>query len=165
MRTLPVVSLDVVVRSQATGSAHLVDRDSLETILHGVLELHVSGMTMFPDPGITSVDPDLAERQLGWDNPAQVRSPANLLGRTRASVLTSIAESPHLTTKELASLLGISPAGASQHATVLREAGLITTRREGGAALRILATAGFALLDQPEPPPDVLRSGNALKVT
>jgi DNA-binding transcriptional ArsR family regulator len=91
------------------------------------------------------------DRHLGWDNPAQVRSLANLLGRTRSSVLTTIAESPHLTTKELASLLGISPAGASQHATVLREAGLISTRREGGAALHTLATAGFALLDQPEP--------------
>jgi DNA-binding transcriptional ArsR family regulator len=98
------------------------------------------------DPTMTPVLVYPVERQLGWDHPAQARSLANLLGRTRASVLTTIADSPHLTTGELASKLGISPAGASQHATVLREAGLISTRREGGAALHTLATTGFALL-------------------
>jgi DNA-binding transcriptional ArsR family regulator len=108
------------------------------------------------DPTMTPVLVYPVERHLGWDSPAQKRSLSNLLGRTRASVLTAIGDSPHLTTKELASLLGISPAGASQHATVLREAGLITTRREGGAALHTLATAGFALLDQPEPLPDAV---------
>ncbi|MBS2539685.1 winged helix-turn-helix transcriptional regulator, partial [Catenulispora sp. NF23] len=55
-----------------------------------------------------------------------------LLGRTRAHVLAALAE--QRTTGSLAHDLGISAASASQHATALREAGLVATRREGKAA-------------------------------
>ncbi len=41
----------------------------------------------------------------------------------------------------------ISPASASYHATVLREAGLLTTRRNGMSVQHDLTALGSALLD------------------
>lgn len=72
---------------------------------------------------------------------------AALLGRTRAAVLETVA-SP-CTTSELARRAGISLASASQHATVLREAGLLTTTRHRNAVLHTTAALGAALLDHP----------------
>ncbi|GLZ37537.1 helix-turn-helix domain-containing protein [Actinokineospora sp. NBRC 105648] len=54
---------------------------------------------------------------------------ADLLGRTRAAVLRELAV--ERTTGELADRLGVSPATASEHASVLRAAGFVTTRRDG----------------------------------
>ncbi|MFD7655980.1 ArsR/SmtB family transcription factor [Actinosynnema sp. NPDC059797] len=68
-----------------------------------------------------------------------------LMGQTRAAALQALAES--CTTGELAERLGISSAGASQHASVLRQAGLITTRRNRHAVLHTLTSLGAALLD------------------
>ena len=70
---------------------------------------------------------------------------AALLGHNRAAVLLRIADG--CTTSELAQRAGISPASASQHATVLREAGLIATRRDGGAVLHTLTSLGASLLN------------------
>jgi len=67
-----------------------------------------------------------------------------LLGRTRAQVLEALAE--QRTTGRLAQDLGISAASASQHATALREAGLIATRREGKAAWHECTALGAELL-------------------
>ncbi|MFH8880622.1 ArsR/SmtB family transcription factor [Streptomyces californicus] len=72
------------------------------------------------------------------------RSLDELLGRTRAAVLAAVAEG--CGTTELARRLGISPATASQHATVLRRAALITTRRDGKAVLHMTTRLGAALL-------------------
>ena len=69
---------------------------------------------------------------------------AALVGRNRAAVLQSIADG--CTTTELASRVGISLAAASQHASVLRGAGLIITRRQGGAVLHLLTPLGTELL-------------------
>lgn len=69
---------------------------------------------------------------------------ANLLGHNRATVLSRISEG--CTTSELARRAGVSLAAASQHATVLREAGLITTRRDGGAVFHSLTALGAELL-------------------
>ncbi len=69
---------------------------------------------------------------------------AALVGRNRAAVLQSIADG--CTTTELARRAGISLAAASQHATVLRGAGLIATRRQGGAVLDVLTPLGADLL-------------------
>ncbi|MGW0522704.1 ArsR/SmtB family transcription factor [Crossiella sp. NPDC003009] len=81
------------------------------------------------------------------DRPAGSASLGTLLGRTRAQLLDTIATTPSLTTTELAKLLHISLAGASQHASVLRNAGLITTERRAGAAYHRLSAGGSALLD------------------
>lgn len=72
---------------------------------------------------------------------------AALVGRTRAAVLRRIADG--CTTSELARSIGISAAAASQHAAVLREAGLVSTRRHGGAVLHVLTVLGTQLLDAP----------------
>jgi DNA-binding transcriptional ArsR family regulator len=75
-----------------------------------------------------------------------------LVGHTRAAALQTIADS--CTTSELAQRLNISSAGASQHATILREAGLITTCRNRNTVLHTLTPLGVALL-QSDLPPDL----------
>ncbi|MBO4258230.1 ArsR/SmtB family transcription factor [Streptomyces griseorubiginosus] len=67
-----------------------------------------------------------------------------LLGRTRAAVLRATIGG--CGTTELARRLHISPATASHHATALRNARLITTRREGKAVLHTVTSLGIALL-------------------
>jgi DNA-binding transcriptional ArsR family regulator len=69
-----------------------------------------------------------------------------LVGRTRATVLAGIGDGR--TTTELAGQCGISLAAASQHATVLRNAGLVVTRRHGNAVLHTLTPLGEQLLGQ-----------------
>ena len=72
-----------------------------------------------------------------------------LLGHTRAAVLAALGH-PASTTA-LAERVGISLAAASQHATVLRNAGLVHTTRTGIAVLHTLTPLGQALLAG-EPP-------------
>jgi DNA-binding transcriptional ArsR family regulator len=69
-----------------------------------------------------------------------------LIGRTRAAALQVLTDS--CTTSELAERLGISPAAASQHATVLRKAGLITTFRNRNTVWHSVTSLGVALLQK-----------------
>jgi DNA-binding transcriptional ArsR family regulator len=69
---------------------------------------------------------------------------ARLLGATRATVLADLA-APRSTT-EVAERLQISPANASHHLTALRDAGLVTGRREGRAVLYVRTPLGDALV-------------------
>jgi hypothetical protein len=69
---------------------------------------------------------------------------AALLGPTRASVLEALDDG--CTTSELARRLRISPASASTHTKVLREAGLVTSTRDANAMIHGLAPLGSALL-------------------
>ncbi|MGH3375093.1 MAG: winged helix-turn-helix domain-containing protein [Actinoallomurus sp.] len=78
---------------------------------------------------------------------------AALLGTTRSAVLTVIAEHPGSSTKELAALARIAPASASEHATVLRDAGLISTVRYRNTALHSVTNLGLALLNAPRHSP------------
>jgi DNA-binding transcriptional ArsR family regulator len=78
-----------------------------------------------------------------WDGPRGAALAA-LVGRNRAVVLASIADG--CTTTELARRAGISLAAASQHATVLRDSGLIASRRQGSAVLHVLTPLGEELL-------------------
>ena len=73
---------------------------------------------------------------------------ARLLGTTRATVLRAVAAVPNTT--ELARRARISAPAASQHAAVLREAGLITSRRHANSVLHQLTSLGSALLRQME---------------
>lgn len=131
------------------------------------LHLEGRGLTLVPSffcwqYPITLADPDRqptlvypVARSLDWtaagrdEEPPHPRSLVALLGRTRAAVLLTIAERPNLNTTELAGTLGTSPASASQHATVLREAGLVITHRHNGSALHLLSPRGTALLGRP----------------
>ncbi|MFI6744146.1 ArsR/SmtB family transcription factor [Nonomuraea sp. NPDC050451] len=86
-----------------------------------------------------------------WTGGPSTRALANLLGRTRALVLTAIADGV-TTTGALARRLDISSAAISQHTAVLREAGLITTRRHHGSVLHHPTQTGLTLLDQDDTP-------------
>ncbi|MFF0016427.1 DUF5937 family protein [Streptomyces sp. NPDC005374] len=54
-----------------------------------------------------------------------------LLGRTRSAVLADVADHPARTTTEVARALELAPASASYQIGVLREAGLVVSRRDG----------------------------------
>jgi len=67
-----------------------------------------------------------------------------LLGSNRAGVLAAATSAS--TTTELARAAGISLASASEHATILRNAGLITSRREGRRVAHTVTWLGQQLL-------------------
>ncbi|MER6076707.1 helix-turn-helix domain-containing protein [Streptomyces sp. NPDC001833] len=67
-----------------------------------------------------------------------------LLGRTRATVLRAVAAGA--TTGELARVAGVSASSISQHTTVLRDAGLITSQRQAASVLHTLTPLGASML-------------------
>lgn len=102
---------------------------------------------------LTLADPDLPpvliypiDQRHRWHPAAAAQPGLNaLMGRNRSAVLHALDSSA--TTTQLARMLRISPAAASRHTTVLREAGLIHTHREGTAVLHTLTPLGTALLE------------------
>ena len=68
---------------------------------------------------------------------------AALLGPTRAAVLRALREPRG--TAQLAAAVRISPASASEHAKILRDASLIETRREGRGVRHSLTALGTAM--------------------
>ena len=71
---------------------------------------------------------------------------AALLGPTRAAILDTIGVRSTTTTIDLARQLTISAASASEHATVLRNAGLVTSQRDRNRMLHQPTPLGHALL-------------------
>jgi hypothetical protein len=69
-----------------------------------------------------------------------------LLGTTRACVLVACLNSEQTTTS-LARTVGVSVSSASEHASVLRSAGLLSSRRERNAVLHTATNLGKALAD------------------
>lgn len=81
-----------------------------------------------------------------WAEPHE-RAPdtlVRLLGRGRAAVLTALDEPA--TTTALAGLLRLAPSSVSAHLTVLREAGLLVSRRYGHQVLYERTPLGMALV-------------------
>jgi DNA-binding transcriptional ArsR family regulator len=76
---------------------------------------------------------------------------ATLLGRTRAAVLRATATGA--TTGELARAAGVSASSASQHATALRDTGLIVSHRQAAFVHHTLTPLGAALLRANTPAP------------
>ncbi|MEL3945887.1 winged helix-turn-helix domain-containing protein [Streptomyces sp. LNU-CPARS28] len=74
---------------------------------------------------------------------------APLLGHTRAAVLQALGGDP--TTTELARRAGVSLSSASEHAAVLREAGLVASVRQSNAVRHVLTPLGSALLRENSP--------------
>ncbi|MEW1865510.1 ArsR family transcriptional regulator [Streptomyces sp. NPDC088194] len=72
---------------------------------------------------------------------------AALLGHSRAAVLQVAADGA--STNQLAARAGLSAASASKHASVLRDAGLLTTHRTGRAVHHTLTPLGAQLLSAP----------------
>ncbi|MFP8943960.1 ArsR family transcriptional regulator [Streptomyces fenghuangensis] len=103
----------------------------------------------FADPEMPPVlwysllhEPGPADGPHGGDAPD--KSLVTLLGRARAVALRTA--STGATTGEIARAAGVSASSASRHATVLRDAGLITTVRNGPTVLHTLTPAGASLL-------------------
>jgi DNA-binding transcriptional ArsR family regulator len=71
---------------------------------------------------------------------------AALLGRTRAAVLEAIDDG--CPTGEVARRLKISAGAVSQHATVLRNAGLMVSRRDRNTVIHTLTPLGRAILNR-----------------
>ncbi|MER7372544.1 winged helix-turn-helix domain-containing protein [Streptomyces lanatus] len=112
------------------------------------------------DPGLPPVLVYPVTRTHRWWLPPQTdtesRTLARLLGHGRAAVLRSVADG--CTTSEVARRAGVTPATASEHVRILREAGLATSVRDRNTVLHILTPLGTNLLtanrsDQP-PAPD-----------
>ncbi|MFI1418360.1 ArsR family transcriptional regulator [Streptomyces sp. NPDC020731] len=123
------------------------------------LHLNGRGLTLVPsyfnwgepvayaDPGLPPVlwysllhEPEA--RRPSADDPE--RSLTNLLGRARAVALR--VASGGATTGEIARAAGVSASAASRHATALRDAGLVTTVRNGPAVLHTLTPTGASVL-------------------
>ncbi|HCU50531.1 MAG TPA: ArsR family transcriptional regulator [Micromonosporaceae bacterium] len=80
-----------------------------------------------------------------WEKPEPApQALAALLGRNRAALLTAL-QSPH-TTADLARLLDVTPGAISQHLGVLRDAGLVSSHRDGRAVLHLRTERAQALL-------------------
>jgi predicted transcriptional regulator len=99
------------------------------------------------------------EHDLSWMRrlppAASDRSLVALLGRTRTFILTTTAAG-FCTTTQLAHRAGVSIASASQHATVLRDTGLITSRRQGSCVIHAITPLGTTLIrGHPGPSPGV----------
>ncbi|MEJ3749171.1 helix-turn-helix domain-containing protein [Actinomycetes bacterium KLBMP 9797] len=83
--------------------------------------------------------------------PATAAEPAldRLVGPTRARVLHGTAAGA--STSELARRAGVAPTTASQHAAVLRDAGLIRSERDANTVIHTLTPLGAALLGATPP--------------
>lgn len=111
------------------------------------------GPMMLRDPQLPPVLVYPVKPRPGWEYSTHgsgrahtgVKSPcAALVGNTRAAALEVIADG--CTTSELARRLEVSPAAASHHTAILREAGLISSHRSGGSVQHTLKPLGKALL-------------------
>jgi hypothetical protein len=78
------------------------------------------------------------------ERPAPPDALARLIGAGRAAILMEL-ECPRSTT-DLAGALGISPGGVSQHLAVLRDAGLVNSRRASRLVLYLRSPEGDALV-------------------
>ncbi|MBB4686756.1 ArsR/SmtB family transcription factor [Amycolatopsis jiangsuensis] len=101
--------------------------------------------TTYKDPAMSPVLVQSLLHQR-FDHDAEPGSSlAALLGRTRARVLVRIAIS-QCNTGKLAELINISPATASQHASVLRASGLITSYRAGKEQVHEVTELGLSVI-------------------
>lgn len=102
--------------------------------------------TTYKDPGL----PPVLVYSIGHttlDSDAEPGpSLAALLGRTRARVLMTVAIT-RCNTSELAELTDIALATASQHASVLRASGLITSTRAGKSQIHEITPLGLGVIE------------------
>ncbi|MFY1673072.1 ArsR/SmtB family transcription factor [Plantactinospora sp. WMMB334] len=112
----------------------LVDPDLPPVLVYPVDRL--GGLTPAPGEG--------AGPPRGAGRPENQAALAALIGRTRARVLEVVGDG--CSTGEVARRLHISPAAASQHTTVLRNAGLLVSHRDRNTVLHILTPLGRAML-------------------
>ncbi|MFI2780298.1 ArsR/SmtB family transcription factor [Streptomyces sp. ALB3] len=119
-RTLTLVPAFFCVRAPLA----LVDEELPPVLVH----------PLSPAPGW------LERRRHGGDAPA-----AQLIGASRAELLRML-DRP-MSTMDIAAALRLAPSTASRHATVLREAGLLLSQRQGVRVLHHRTRLGRAVLD------------------
>lgn len=73
------------------------------------------------------------------------RALSALVGHTRAMLLSTL-DRGSCTTTGLAQTSGVSLASASEHATILRESGLITSQRHGACVVHTISRVGKAVI-------------------
>ncbi|SCK21011.1 Helix-turn-helix domain-containing protein [Streptomyces sp. WMMB 714] len=118
------------------GGRGLVLQPSLFWTGRPLVACHEGQPTVLVYPALTPVP--LLDAPTGRDHLAA------LLGSTRAAVLRLLTR--QFTTTEAARELGISTASASTHAKALREAGLVTSLRDGKAVLHWCTPLGLDLV-------------------
>jgi len=116
----------------------------LSTFLHGRTCVVLDAERDTGLPALVVAAPVDAGLAVDTGGSAHGQALSALVGHTRAAALQALTDS--CTTGELSVRLGISLAGASKHATVLRKAGLVTTARNRNTALHTLTPLGVALL-------------------
>ncbi|MFD8588064.1 winged helix-turn-helix domain-containing protein [Streptomyces sp. NPDC059637] len=91
-----------------------------------------------------------ATEALAKETRPQGGSLPQLLGRTRAAVLSQLTRPQ--STSQLSAALRISVTTASEHTSVLRSTGLITTTRNGSSVRHEVTRLGELVLNPPAPP-------------
>ncbi|MER5887873.1 transcriptional regulator [Streptomyces sp. NPDC001941] len=106
---------------------------------------------------VSLVDPTLppvlvypVDHGLGAEPAASDSALADLVGRTRATMLFALAERRCASTTEVAEAAYVSLPSASQQLTVLRDGGLIASRRVGRHLLHTVTSLGYRLLGATE---------------
>lgn len=79
-----------------------------------------------------------------WAEPGDLDALGGVLGGTRARCLATLVTPA--STSEVATRLGIAPASVSEHLTMLRAAGLVSTARQGHSTVHRLTPLGHDLL-------------------
>lgn len=141
---LHIQSLSGQPRHVDLGGRGLVIRPSVFLTPRPVL----SSNPEVPDAPPTLIYPSVRELSVAhplWAPIRDTKALAGLLGRTRSAALEAISEG--CGTGELALRIGVSAPAASQHATALRRAGLITTHRSAGMVRHTLTPLGLSLLN------------------
>lgn len=92
----------------------------------------------------------LASTALVKDTQRPAKPLPQLLGRTRAAVLERLTRPQ--STSELSAALRISATTASEHTSVLRGSGLVSTTRNGGSVLHEVTALGALMLNSPPEP-------------
>lgn len=99
------------------------------------------------DPGLPPTLVYPVDRSAGPAQDVSAENLAGLLGRTRAALLASVAGGNCRSTTHLAAATRVSVPTASQQLAVLRDSGLIVSRREGKHQLHSVTPLGLQLLD------------------
>ncbi|GGW20275.1 ArsR family transcriptional regulator [Streptomyces capoamus] len=151
------------VASGASAMLHRLGHDirfrpgvvEVPTAFEGDLELGIRSLRIQPvalNRQVTLAEPtsDSLTIRIPAGNPPRLEPEhkaalRSLLGEGRAEVLAVIVTSGDATGRQLARQLGVSDAAVSRYTTVLRQAGLIQTRRIGQAVKHIATPLGHHL--------------------
>ncbi|BAU82523.1 regulatory protein [Streptomyces laurentii] len=156
--------LEILMASGLDADVHLAGQGMRLQPSVFAVEAPVVDLDALPQPVLTY---PVARLQEGAATPLFARPPAgdrahggragapavdvvgSMLGHTRAAVLHTIARHPGCSTQQLAVLVGIAKASASEHATTLRNAGLIDTHRDRRTTAHVATPTGIAVLNAP----------------